>query len=108
MDGASELVTSPHPDEALRARPTSPVLRSGEVADGDGETEETAPAPGNLHHDRQSTVNRLSYLPPCSYQNFSRMRIRLAGDAANTIGLWIACEVAKIEKTAWGREFGLG
>ncbi len=35
MRGASELVTDPHPDEALRARPTSPVLRSGEVADGE-------------------------------------------------------------------------
>jgi len=35
MGGASELETGPHPDEALRARPTSPVLRSGEVAGGE-------------------------------------------------------------------------
>ncbi|GAA5505397.1 hypothetical protein Rcae01_00842 [Novipirellula caenicola] len=35
MRGARELETDPHPDEALRARPTSPVLRSGEVACGE-------------------------------------------------------------------------
>ncbi|GAA5504642.1 hypothetical protein Rcae01_00081 [Novipirellula caenicola] len=33
--GASETETGPHPDVALRARPTSPVLRSGEVACGE-------------------------------------------------------------------------
>ncbi|GAA4463913.1 hypothetical protein GCM10023156_49660 [Novipirellula rosea] len=35
MGGASEMEAGPHPDEALRARPTSPVLRSGEVAEGE-------------------------------------------------------------------------
>ncbi|GAA5508520.1 hypothetical protein Rcae01_03986 [Novipirellula caenicola] len=35
MRGASETEAGPHPDVALRGRPTSPVLRSGEVADGE-------------------------------------------------------------------------
>ncbi len=55
MGGASEPETGPHPDEALRARPTSPVLRSGEVAGAARAAGQQRPLPSDLYHDQWIT-----------------------------------------------------